>query len=158
MGHAKVTTTLTVYAHLFNTDDHTEAMSALDAMATAPVQAYGENVIPLWGYLRPDSEWVSDRVRHGKGRTLTVNRTSPIASALATRGQAAESIPTITIGAHTFEWLRGRQTPTARYAPDAPICDTPVRPRTCVLTRRYVATQQHKVLCCRELSHTSSSV
>ncbi|MGV9800191.1 tyrosine-type recombinase/integrase [Mycobacterium sp. NPDC003449] len=47
MGHAKVTTTLTVYAHLFNTDDHAEAMGALDAMAAAPV--YGENVVPLRG-------------------------------------------------------------------------------------------------------------
>jgi hypothetical protein len=32
MGHAKVTTTLTVYTHLF-ADDHTDAMAALDAMA-----------------------------------------------------------------------------------------------------------------------------
>ncbi|GAB5897084.1 tyrosine-type recombinase/integrase [Mycolicibacterium mageritense] len=47
MGHAKVTTTLTVYAHLFNTDDHAEAMGALDAMAAAP--AYGGNVVPLRG-------------------------------------------------------------------------------------------------------------
>lgn len=47
MGHAKVTTTLAVYAHLFNTDDHAEAMGALDAMAAVP--AYGENVVPLWG-------------------------------------------------------------------------------------------------------------
>ncbi|NOQ62532.1 tyrosine-type recombinase/integrase [Mycolicibacterium fortuitum] len=47
MGHAKVTTTLAVYAHLFNTDDHAEAMGALDAMAAAPV--YAENVVPLWG-------------------------------------------------------------------------------------------------------------
>lgn len=47
MGHAKVTTTLAVYAHLFNTDDHAEAMGALDAMAAAPT--YGENVVPLRG-------------------------------------------------------------------------------------------------------------
>ncbi len=47
MGHAKVTTTLAVYAHLFNTDDHAEAMGALDAMAAAP--SYGENVVPLRG-------------------------------------------------------------------------------------------------------------
>ncbi|MCP3811200.1 integrase [Mycobacteriaceae bacterium Msp059] len=47
MGHAKVTTTLAVYAHLFNTDDHAEAMGALDAMAAAPI--YGENVVPLRG-------------------------------------------------------------------------------------------------------------
>ena len=32
MGHAKVTTTLGVYAHLFNTDDHADAMAALGAM------------------------------------------------------------------------------------------------------------------------------
>lgn len=47
MGHAKVTTTLAVYAHLFNTDDHAEAMGALDAMAAAPI--YAENVVPLRG-------------------------------------------------------------------------------------------------------------
>jgi hypothetical protein len=28
MGHAKVGTTLGVYAHLFNTDDHADAMAA----------------------------------------------------------------------------------------------------------------------------------
>jgi integrase len=49
MGHAKVTTTLGVYAHLFNTDDHAEAMAALGALATpAPELNYG-NVVPLWG-------------------------------------------------------------------------------------------------------------
>ena len=48
MGHAKVTTTLGVYAHLFNTDDHADAMAALGAIATAPT-GYGENVVPLWG-------------------------------------------------------------------------------------------------------------
>jgi hypothetical protein len=31
MGHAKVTTTLTVYTHLFG-DDHAETMAALEAM------------------------------------------------------------------------------------------------------------------------------
>ncbi len=44
MGHAKVTTTLTIYAHLFE-DDHADAMSALGAMA----QARGENVVRLRG-------------------------------------------------------------------------------------------------------------
>lgn len=34
MGHAKVTTTLTVYAHLINTDDHASNMAALGALAT----------------------------------------------------------------------------------------------------------------------------
>jgi hypothetical protein len=49
MGHAKVTTTLGVYAHLFNTDDHAEAMAALGALATpAPEPNYGK-VIPLHG-------------------------------------------------------------------------------------------------------------
>lgn len=43
MGHAKVTTTLSVYAHLFE-DDHTDAMSALAAMG-APT--FGENLIKL---------------------------------------------------------------------------------------------------------------
>lgn len=46
MGHAKVTTTLGVYAHLFNTDDHAEAMAALGAMEAAPT--YAGNVVPLW--------------------------------------------------------------------------------------------------------------
>jgi hypothetical protein len=46
MGHAKVTTTLGVYAHLFNTDDFADAMTALGAMEAG--QVYGENVVPLW--------------------------------------------------------------------------------------------------------------
>ena len=46
MGHANVTTTEHIYTHLFNTDDHSAAMSALDAMAT-PVPAVGGNVVPL---------------------------------------------------------------------------------------------------------------
>ncbi|GGF13023.1 tyrosine-type recombinase/integrase [Williamsia phyllosphaerae] len=44
MGHAKVTTTLTIYAHLFE-DDHTDAMSALGAMG----QPTGENVARIHG-------------------------------------------------------------------------------------------------------------
>ena len=44
MGHAKVTTTLTVYAHLFE-DDHADAMDALGAMS----KQRGGNVIPLHG-------------------------------------------------------------------------------------------------------------
>jgi integrase len=48
MGHAKVTTTLTVYAHLINTDDHAGNMAALGALA-APKPSYGGNVVPLWG-------------------------------------------------------------------------------------------------------------
>jgi integrase len=47
MGHAKVTTTLGVYAHLFNTDDFADAMAALGAMEAGPMHA--ENVVPLWG-------------------------------------------------------------------------------------------------------------
>ena len=46
MGHAKVTTTLGVYAHLY-ADDHTDEMAALGAMETPP--SYGPNVVPLWG-------------------------------------------------------------------------------------------------------------
>jgi integrase len=46
MGHAKVTTTLGVYAHLY-ADDHSDAMAALGAMEAAP--SYGPNVVPLWG-------------------------------------------------------------------------------------------------------------
>jgi hypothetical protein len=45
MGHAKVITTLSVYAHLFNTDDHAEAMAALGALAIPKPKA--SNVIPL---------------------------------------------------------------------------------------------------------------
>lgn len=45
MGHAKVTTTLTVYAHLFE-DDHTDAMHALAAMGTPTTV---ENVVRLPG-------------------------------------------------------------------------------------------------------------
>ncbi|CAN5609876.1 hypothetical protein BH09ACT7_BH09ACT7_23390 [soil metagenome] len=49
MGHRDVKTTLTVYAHLINTDDHTGNMAALGALS-APVQdpSYGK-VIPLHG-------------------------------------------------------------------------------------------------------------
>jgi hypothetical protein len=46
MGHAKVTTTLGVYAHLY-ADDHADAMAALGAMEAGP--NYGENVVPLHG-------------------------------------------------------------------------------------------------------------
>ncbi|MDQ1182036.1 tyrosine-type recombinase/integrase [Rhodococcus sp. SORGH_AS_0301] len=41
-GHAKVTTTLSVYAHLFE-DDHSDAMDALGSMGAAR----GENVVPI---------------------------------------------------------------------------------------------------------------
>ena len=44
-GHSKVTTTLEVYAHLFE-DDHTDAMSALAAMSTPTT---GKNVVRLRG-------------------------------------------------------------------------------------------------------------
>jgi hypothetical protein len=46
MGHAKVTTTLAIYTHLF-ADDHSDAMVALGAMAIPKVKA--SNVIPLHG-------------------------------------------------------------------------------------------------------------
>jgi integrase len=42
IGHAKITTTLTIYSHLFPFD-HTEHMTALAAM-NAPVAA---NVVPM---------------------------------------------------------------------------------------------------------------
>lgn len=45
MGHARPSTTEAIYAHLFNTDDHAGAMTALGAMATGP--NYGENVVPF---------------------------------------------------------------------------------------------------------------
>ncbi|GAA1696829.1 hypothetical protein MMUR_23790 [Mycolicibacterium murale] len=46
MGHAKPSTTETVYAHLLR-DDHSSAMAALGSMEAAPAQA--ANVIPLRG-------------------------------------------------------------------------------------------------------------
>jgi hypothetical protein len=46
MGHAKVTTTLGVYAHLY-ADDFADAMAALAAMETADPDAYVGNVIQL---------------------------------------------------------------------------------------------------------------
>ena len=49
MGHRDVKTTLTVYAHLINTDDHSGNMAALGALATpTPTSSY-RNVIPLHG-------------------------------------------------------------------------------------------------------------
>jgi hypothetical protein len=45
MGHAKVTSTLTVYTHLF-ADDHADAMAALGAMENGISKS---NVIPLRG-------------------------------------------------------------------------------------------------------------
>ncbi|ULN33405.1 site-specific integrase [Mycolicibacterium smegmatis] len=45
MGHAKVATTLGVYAHLYG-DDHADAMAALAALEAEP--SYGSNVVPLW--------------------------------------------------------------------------------------------------------------
>ena len=49
MGHRDVKTTLTVYAHLINTDDHSGNMAALGALsAPAQTPSYG-NVIPLHG-------------------------------------------------------------------------------------------------------------
>ncbi|ORL39585.1 integrase [Prescottella equi] len=44
MGHSKVTTTLSVYAHLFE-DDHADAMAALGAMSAAPDRS--DNVVPI---------------------------------------------------------------------------------------------------------------
>ncbi|WP_163768346.1 hypothetical protein [Mycolicibacterium parafortuitum] len=46
MGHAKVTTKLGVYPHLYE-DDHGDAMAARGAMEAEP--NYGPNVVPLWG-------------------------------------------------------------------------------------------------------------
>ncbi len=45
MGHSKVTTTLTIYAHLFE-DDHSDAMAALSAMGT-PRHTDSDNVVPI---------------------------------------------------------------------------------------------------------------
>ncbi len=47
MGHRDVKTTLTVYAHLINTDDHSGNMAALGALAAPKPKA--DNVVPMWG-------------------------------------------------------------------------------------------------------------
>ncbi|MDT5207299.1 MAG: hypothetical protein QOD34_3935, partial [Mycobacterium sp.] len=47
MGHRDVKTTLTIYAHLINTDDHAGNMAALGALATPNIKA--SNVIQLRG-------------------------------------------------------------------------------------------------------------
>lgn len=49
MGHRDVKTTLTVYAHLINTDDHAGNMAALGALGNGPTPSYGGNVVPLHG-------------------------------------------------------------------------------------------------------------
>lgn len=49
MGHRDVKTTLTVYAHLINTDDHTSNMVALGALAAPAQKPNYENVFPLHG-------------------------------------------------------------------------------------------------------------
>lgn len=47
VGHSKVTTTLNIYAHLFE-DDHSGSMAALSGLATKPAgAAAAANVIPL---------------------------------------------------------------------------------------------------------------
>jgi hypothetical protein len=49
VGHAKVTTTLSIYTHLFD-DDHAETMAALEAMSLpAASKAKAGNVIRLRG-------------------------------------------------------------------------------------------------------------
>lgn len=48
MGHRNVKTTLTVYAHLINTDDHASNMAALGAVATRSARpSYHGNVVPI---------------------------------------------------------------------------------------------------------------
>jgi len=50
MGHHDVKTTLTVCAHLIDSDDHAGNMAALGALsAPAAKPSYGGNVIPLRG-------------------------------------------------------------------------------------------------------------
>lgn len=46
LGHAKVTTTLSVYAHLFE-DDHADAMAALGVMGQPATPPRPDNVLPL---------------------------------------------------------------------------------------------------------------
>ncbi len=45
MGHARVTTTVAIYTHLFE-DNHADAMAALGAMGSPTASG---NVVPLWG-------------------------------------------------------------------------------------------------------------
>jgi hypothetical protein len=47
MGRAKVTTPLTVYAHLINTDDHASNTAALGALATRSTLSYTGNVVAI---------------------------------------------------------------------------------------------------------------
>ncbi|MDA3638932.1 integrase [Mycobacterium xenopi] len=49
MGHRDVKTTLTVYAHLINADDHSGNMAALGALAARAQNPDYGNVIPLRG-------------------------------------------------------------------------------------------------------------
>jgi integrase len=49
MGHAKITTTLTVYVHLFGEDDAADDMAALGALGKQPYGENDHNVIPLHG-------------------------------------------------------------------------------------------------------------
>jgi hypothetical protein len=44
-GHSKVTTTLSIYTHLFNTDDHADAMAKLGAMARPKAGTAANNVV-----------------------------------------------------------------------------------------------------------------
>jgi integrase len=46
VGHSTVTTTLGIYAHLFESD-HSAAMGALGAIGVAPFKAPATNVVPL---------------------------------------------------------------------------------------------------------------
>jgi hypothetical protein len=45
MGHNKVTTTLGIYAHLFE-DDHADAMAAMAAQSRARQTSYGYGLVP----------------------------------------------------------------------------------------------------------------
>lgn len=48
MGHANTMTTEHIYTHLFDTDDHADAMTALgEIVVAAPSRNYGDNVIQL---------------------------------------------------------------------------------------------------------------
>jgi integrase len=47
MGHANTTTTEHIYTHLFDTDDHADAMAALDALDQ--LMPLADNVFQLHG-------------------------------------------------------------------------------------------------------------
>ncbi len=59
MGHRDVKTTLTVYAHLINTDDHTSNMAALGALCRCPARTVYGAAPPCPAASAMSRHWVS---------------------------------------------------------------------------------------------------